>query len=195
MILYKFFTKVNLFLMKGKILKYKFLSTNQKIYGNRKVSIQPILYMGNGTIKFGNNIQIGVIQSPNFHSGYCYLDARNHDSKISINDNCRINNNFTIISEGEGVFIGKGCLIGENVSIYDSDFHSINPKQRFGGKAKTGKVVIGDNVFIGSDVIILKGVTIGENSVIAAGSIVAKDISSNVIAGGNPCRLLKEIER
>lgn len=92
------------------------------------------------------------------------------------------------------VRIGSQCLIGANVVISDSDFHSINPKNRRHndqqGDIGASPVHIGNNVFLGTGVIVLKGVHIGENSVIGAGSVVTKTIPMNSIAAGNPARVI-----
>ncbi|WP_435234249.1 acyltransferase [Psychromonas sp. PT13] len=95
----------------------------------------------------------------------------------------------------EKVTIGKECLLGSDVMIFDNDFHSLHPEGR--RYAKDGVVVrpvnIADNVFIGARTIVMKGVTIGENSVIGAGSIVVSNIPANVIAAGNPCKVIKSL--
>lgn len=93
--------------------------------------------------------------------------------------------------------IGAGCLIGANVTLADTDFHAINPVNRRYNKnpneIAAAPIVIEDNVFIGADVFVLKGVTIGQNSVIGAGSVVTRSIPSNAIAAGNPARVIKLI--
>lgn len=122
------------------------------------------------------------------------MDARKENSKIVIGDNVWINNNFMIASEGKGIEIGEKTLIGLNVEISDSDFHDLHPDRRMSGTPKTAKVLIGKNVFIGSNVKILKGVTIGDNSVIANSSVVTKSIPANVIAGGYPAKVIKQID-
>lgn len=94
------------------------------------------------------------------------------------------------------VSIGRECLLGAGVTIVDTDFHPINAQgRRFQplSAAKSRAVEIGDNVFIGGSCMILKGVKIGQNSVIGAGSVVTTDIPANVIAAGNPCRVLREL--
>lgn len=84
--------------------------------------------------------------------------------------------------------------MGVNVTILDSDFHSLDPVARLNKRPGMNKaVIIGANVFIGNNVLILKGATIGDNSVVAAGSVVSKDIPSNVIAAGNPCEIKREL--
>ena len=94
------------------------------------------------------------------------------------------------------VVIGDKTMIGANVTITDTDFHSLSPQRRaVEGDVGIGKpVTIGKNVFIGTNVIILKGVSIGDNSVIGAGSIVTKSIPPNVIAAGSPCRTIRALE-
>ncbi len=140
---------------------------------------------------FVKNVNLGVNPSPYLYIGYGYIETRNEHSKIVIGDNVWINNNFVIISEGEGIEIGVHTIIGTNVEIYDSDFHELHPDKRMCGVPKTGKVKIGNNVFIGSSVKILKCVTIGNNSVIANSSVVTKSIPANVIAGGYPAKVIR----
>ena len=150
--------------------------------------IQPLLILGEGTIYIPASTIFGVYKSPGFFNGYAYLEARDKNSSISIGDNCSFNNNPTIIAEKSIISIGNNCLFGNNVYIIDSDFHPTGFS-----KAKAKKVTINNNVFIGTNTTILKGVTIGKNSIIGAGSVVSKSIPSNVIAAGNPCRVIKKI--
>jgi maltose O-acetyltransferase len=84
-------------------------------------------------------------------------------------------------------------LIGDQVTILDCDFHEISPITRMNGVGPIEPVVIGDNVWLGSRVMVLKGVTIGENSVVAAMSVVTKSIPPNSIAVGNPARVIRSI--
>lgn len=101
------------------------------------------------------------------------------------------NFNFTVLDEAY-VTIGDDCFIGPNVSIYTA-CHSTNPIERNSRKEWALPVTIGKNVWIGGSVTILPGVTIGDNVTIGAGSVVVKDIPSNVIAVGNPCRVIKRL--
>ena len=101
------------------------------------------------------------------------------------------NFNFTVLDEAY-VTIGDDCFIGPNVSIYTA-CHSTNPVERNSRKEWALPVTIGNNVWIGGSVTILPGVTIGDNVTIGAGSVVVKDIPSNVIAVGNPCRVIRKI--
>ena len=101
------------------------------------------------------------------------------------------NFNFTVLDEAY-VTIGDDCFIGPNVSIYTA-CHSTNPVERNSRKEWALPVTIGNNVWIGGSVTILPGVTIGDNVTIGAGSVVVKDIPSNVVAAGNPCRVIKRL--
>lgn len=100
------------------------------------------------------------------------------------------------ICAARSIVIGDGTMIGANVTITDTDFHSLSPQRRAdeGDMGISNPVKIGKSVFIGTNAIILKGVNIGDNSVIGAGSIVTKSIPPNVIAAGNPCRAIRVLE-
>ncbi|EJN6829781.1 acyltransferase [Vibrio cidicii] len=139
----------------------------------------------------GENSIIGNAQSPGYLS-YAYIDVRKGSEGILIGCDCRIGNQFTAISESKIVF-GNSCLIGNRLKVFDSDFHSTDI-YRMNKNALKSPVVVGNNVFIGDDVLILKGVTIGSNSVIAAGSVVTKSFQSNVIIAGNPAKLIGHVE-
>ena len=112
-----------------------------------------------------------------------------------------IGNNVALIGTSitcrtTSIEIGDGTIIAPNVIIVDSDFHAAWPPVNRAynmGYENDKKIEIGKNVWIGMNTLILKGVTIGENSVIAAGSVVAKDVPPNAIAGGNPARVLKNL--
>jgi acetyltransferase-like isoleucine patch superfamily enzyme len=94
------------------------------------------------------------------------------------------------------VKIGDDTMVGANVTIADTDFHSLYPAYRSGHAHPTvgvEEVRIGKRVFIGTSAIVLKGVTVGDNSVIGAGSVVTANIPENCIAAGNPCRVIREL--
>lgn len=77
--------------------------------------------------------------------------------------------------------------------IMDSDFHDLDPATRHSGTGGALPVQIGNNVWLGSRVIVQKGVSIGDNSVIAAGAVVTRPVPANVVAGGNPARVIREL--
>jgi acetyltransferase-like isoleucine patch superfamily enzyme len=175
-----------------RVWKYRVLSTCRPV-GGSPVILQPLLCVGLGAVVLGESVQFGWKASPQFYSGYCHLEASNERSLIEIGDRTEFNNNLMIKSEGAGIRIGCDGLFGAHVEIFDSDFHGLPPAHRRGGRPKTVPVEIGDNVFVGMGVRILKGVTIGADSVIGAGSVVTGSIPAAVVAAGNPARVIREL--
>ena len=114
-----------------------------------------------------------------------------YSKQISLGKRFFANFHLTILDEAR-VTIGDDCFIGPNVSIYTA-CHSTDPVERNTRHEWAEPVTIGDNVWIGGSVTILPGVTIGNNVTIGAGSVVTKDIPDNVVAVGNPCRVIKQI--
>lgn len=110
---------------------------------------------------------------------------------IVIEDNVYINFGCVTLDCAE-VVIGANTLLGPNIGIYPVN-HAIDAEERIKGGCSGKPVRIGKNVWLGGDVKILAGVTIGDNTIIGAGSVVPKDIPENVIAVGNPCKVLREI--
>lgn len=111
--------------------------------------------------------------------------------------NCFIGNNTFInhnayLMDGAPIKIGSYCFIGPNCGMYTAT-HALIAEERNQGLEKAKPIEVGNNVWIGGDVTILPGVKIGDNSVIGAKSVVTKDIPANVIAVGNPCRVLRKI--
>lgn len=96
------------------------------------------------------------------------------------------------LMDGALITIGKSCFIGPNCGMYTAT-HPLLAEERNRGLEKAKPITIGDNVWLGGDVTILPGVTIGEGSVIGAKSLVNKDIPPNVVAVGNPCRVIRAI--
>jgi acetyltransferase-like isoleucine patch superfamily enzyme len=172
---------------KLRILKFRILSDCKHVYGTPIVR-QPVQYTGLGVIRMNGQVNLGVYPSPFFLSGCIYLEARSQDSLIEIEDGVWINNNTCILSDGAGVYIGKRTMLGTNCEILDSDFHDIHPDHRMTGIPRSARVVIEENVLIGSNVKILKGVRIGKNSVVANGSVVTKSIPESMLAFGNPIK-------
>lgn len=114
-----------------------------------------------------------------------------YGKQISVGKRFFANFNFTVLDEAR-VTIGDDCFIGPNVSIYTA-CHSTDPVERNSRREWAMPVTIGNSVWIGGSVTILPGVTIGDNVTIGAGSVVTRDIPSNSIAVGNPCKVIKKI--
>jgi acetyltransferase-like isoleucine patch superfamily enzyme len=127
------------------------------------------------------------------------------DGKCTVGDFTLLNG--AIVMSEELVEIGSHCLISWGVGIADSDFHPLEPAQRLldsqalapffknrppRPRLKTAPVRIGNNVWIGMNAVILKGVTIGDNSVVAAGAVVTKSVPANTIVAGNPAIEVKK---
>lgn len=122
-----------------------------------------------------------------------------YGNNIYFGNNCEVNMNCTFLDDNV-IRIGDNALIAPNVQIYTA-FHPTNAIERFGEpkedgsfefcKTQTAPVTIGNNVWVGGGVIIMPGVTIGDNVVIGAGSVVTKDIPSDTVAYGNPCRVMR----
>ncbi len=100
-----------------------------------------------------------------------------------------------VICASQKIRIGNNVNIGANTSIVDSDFHPIDPSLRRTQpqQANSFPIVIEDDVFIGMNCLILKGVTIGKGTVIGAGSVVSKNLPPFSIAAGNPAKVIKKI--
>lgn len=95
----------------------------------------------------------------------------------------------------ENITIGNHVTVGANTTITDTDFHPLDPVERklHPAEAKTAPILIEDDVFIGMNCLILKGVTIGKGSIIGAGSVVTRSIPPGVVAAGNPARVIRTL--
>lgn len=127
----------------------------------------------------GENVQI----EPDFRCEF--------GKNITIGDNVYINFGCIILDCSE-VTIGSHTLLGPNIGLYAAN-HSTDATERINGGCYGKPIHIGNNVWLGGDVKVLQGVTIDDNTIIGAGSIVTKDIPDNVIAVGNPCKVIRKI--
>lgn len=176
-----------------RIWKYRVLSTCRRVHGS-PVVLQPVLFLGPGAVILGEHVQFGWKASPHFYSGYCHVEAAGVGAVIEVGDRTEFNNNLMLKSEGAGIRIGRDGLFGANVEIYDSNFHDLDPARRRNGRQRMAPVDIGDNVFVGMGVRILKGVTIGSDTVIGAGAVVSSSLPAGVVAAGNPARVVRPLE-
>ena len=125
----------------------------------------------------------------------CYIElplrANWGGHHVHMGDLVYANSNLTLVDDGH-IYIGNKVMFGPNVTVATAN-HPIDAELRGRGLQYNKDVHIGDNVWIGAGVVIVPGVTIGDYAVIGAGSIVTKDIPANVVAVGNPCRVLREV--
>ncbi len=129
--------------------------------------------------KTGKNIDV---QTP------FYCDYGVH---IEVGDNFFANFNCVFL-DCNYIKMGNNVFLGPAVQIYTA-FHPVDASQRIKGTELALPVIIGDNVWIGGSVVICAGVTVGNNTTIGAGSVVVKDIPENVLAAGNPCRVIRNL--
>jgi acetyltransferase-like isoleucine patch superfamily enzyme len=176
-----------------RLIKYRALSTCEHVSGS-PILLQPVLFLGEGTITLGRDVEFGWPTSALFYAGYCHVEASAPESAIEFGDGVQVNNNAFIKSEGPGIRIGARALLGSDVTIYDSDFHDLRPNRRRDGQPRMAPVELGEDVFVGDGVKILKGVSIGAHSVIGAGSVVTSSIPGGVIAAGNPARVIRALD-
>jgi acetyltransferase-like isoleucine patch superfamily enzyme len=192
------------FKIKSMILKVLYrrkvvIGKNLKILGKMPIIKIP----QEGSLFFGDN----NILNSDFISSNTSLTTRvkfvtGYNGKIVIGNNCDFNG--TCIVSYQEIEIGDFCQFASSTLISDTDFHPIEPDLRLAQMKGIGfshekvgkkKIKIGCNVWVGWGVIILKGVTIGDNSIIAAGSVVVRDIPPNVIVAGNPAKVVKKFLR
>jgi len=145
---------------------------------------------------FGGPVRLGdhahVIAAPDKRVRLTVWSNFAGQGKITIGNCCLICPGVRI-SAAQEITIGDSCMLAQEAFVTDSDWHGIYDRSLSVGQSAA--VHIAANVWIGDSAIICKGVMIGENSIIGAGSVVRKDIPANVIAGGNPAMVLKELDR
>jgi acetyltransferase-like isoleucine patch superfamily enzyme len=176
-----------------KVLYYLYTLAKLKLNGvkfHKKVLGNSFYINNQGSIILGNRVSLQSY--PNGSIFRTSLSTYFPKAVIEIGNNCNING--TTIHCNQHVTIGNNCMFGPGTVISDNDSHkiSIDPVERR-GRAVSSPIIISNNVWVGINCIILKGVSIGENSIIAAGSVVVKDVPANTLVGGNPAKVLKEL--
>jgi maltose O-acetyltransferase len=147
---------------------------------------------GQGSLRVGDDNMLGFPPANRLGDGGIMLQTRGAEAEITIGRGNAFSNN-TVLCAVKSIRLGDSGRIGDNVAIFDADFHEVNPATRDRSAGVVKPVVIGNNVWIGSRVMILKGVTIGDNAVIGAMSLVVKDIPANCIAAGVPAKVIRTI--
>lgn len=181
----KFFT---VFIFKGNKVKYSTFRTSGVPYVMVAKNAKDLIIGRNFAMNNGiTNNPIGCPQP-------CTLWVGN-DAELIIGNNVGISQ--TALISHCSIKIGNNVKIGGGTCVYTTDFHSLDPIVRASNEdqksRKIAPVFIKDNVFVGAKCIILKGVTIGENSIVGAGSVVAKSIPANQIWGGNPAKFIRNL--
>ena len=190
-----------LYQKRSKLIGLFSTKVSQFFYGKRLI-IQPsfnvwgkirFIIMGDGSITIGSNFHAVSSRKRSVITLFspCHITSIG-TAKIIIGKNVSLNG--TTVTARSSVSIGDRTQIGPNTIIMDSDGHPIWPlEDRWGKKGPSAPVIIENDVWIGMNCIILKGVTIGSGAVIAAGSIVIKDVDSNSVYAGNPARKIKTL--
>lgn len=171
-----------------------FLDQGAELFQERqqaKVILQQYNGLDTTRIKARNQLLKGLFAKtgsrffiePPFRCDYGY--------NIEIGENFYANYNLCIL-DGAAVIIGDDVMIAPNVSLFTAG-HPIDPTLRVAGWEFSKPIRIGHKVWIGGNTVVNPGVQIGDNSVIGSGSVVTKNIPANVIAAGNPCRVIREI--
>lgn len=198
-IIYKAFCKLHRYYSKKVnhiFTLFLFKCNNVHSYRFSSNGIPYIMVARGGKFVIGNNFTMnnGIKGNPIGSYRRCtfFVDK---NAELIIGNNVGISQTALICHKL--IRIGNNVKIGGGVSIYDTDFHSLNPeirKSKEDIKNRIEKaVIIKDNAFIGAHSIILKGVTIGENSIIGAGSVVTKSVPDNQIWAGNPAKFIRNI--
>lgn len=172
---------------------------NEPLFRSQCASIGPRFYMeqlpymtGEGRIAIGEGVRIsGKIQI-----GFGRLEGPQPLPELIVGDGTFIGSSCEF-NVARRLQIGRHCLLASGVRVRDWDGHPLDANERRSHKRVGGDgakaVIIGDDVWIGANAMILKGITIGDRAVIAAGAIVTRDVAADTVVGGNPARLVKEL--
>lgn len=167
------------------------------------------IQIGHGTVFYGNALlrrypdsSIVIGRNCRFRSSFasnavglnrkCFISTLQPGAALTIGEGSGFS--ATVIGCAESITIGKNVICGGNTFITDYDWHPLD-RSNPSAKALSAPVVIEDDVWLGLNAVVLKGVTIGKGSIIGANSVVTRSIPASVIAAGNPCRVVKELEK
>lgn len=150
----------------------------------------PYIY-GYGKIEIGHHVRIG-------NRNTWVVGIKVHNDPILQIGNYTTLGYMNLISVAKKVVIGDHCLLAGEVKIFDNNSHSLDPQKRrertILDQSDVSPVTIEDDVWIGTNALIMKGVTIGRGAVVAAGSVVTNSVAPYTVVGGNPARVIKVIE-
>ncbi len=169
----------------------KILKKSILIKGNKPKFLQYTLFDGAGKVEIGNGCIFGCKLGGFHKGGSIEIQARYENSKIKIGNNIATNNNIFICAANY-IEIGNDSLIGQNVTIMDHEAHGIYPDNR-NKVGQIGTIIIGENCWIGNNTTILKNSKIGNNSIVATGAVVSGVFPENVVIGGVPAKVIKNL--
>ena len=152
---------------------------------------QYTIVSGSGKLFIGTKCVFGFKLGGRHRNGSVEIQPRYKNARIIIGDNVLTNNNVFICAANY-IEIGQNTLIGEGVTIMDHEAHGTQPNFRK-EIGEIGEVKIGNNVSIGNNVMILKNTFIGANTIVASGAVVTGTFPANVIIGGIPAKVLKDL--
>ena len=144
---------------------------------------------------FGSRVNVGkyptFVASSDNNIHLTTWNLGEFDGVIEIGDYCLLTPGVRIAAATK-ITIGDGCMFANSAYVSDADWHGIYNRAAPVGTTKP--IELKNNVWIGDRAVVGKGVTIGENSIVAAGAVVVKDVPKNVIVGGNPAKIIKELD-
>jgi len=165
------------------------IGRNCRFYGMpifRRLPGSKILIGGNCEFRSGQWSNLVGLNRP------CMISTLTRTARIAIGDDCGFSG--TVIGSATSVTLGVRVMCGANVTITDTNWHAIDWRDRLAGKgAETAPVVIGDDVWLGMNSVVLKGVRIGRGTVVGAGSIVSRSLPAGVVAAGQPAVVIREL--
>jgi maltose O-acetyltransferase len=186
--------------VRGLLIHYFFHVSDKRILRVRSGAstlnlATPTVFKGLGRITLGATTVFGVTRSPDSYA-CSYVEARTPEAHIEIGDGTTLNNRAMLLSEGAGIRIGARCLIGTGFEAMDTNAHELQPGRRREADTRPLAIDIGDDVFIGNRVTILKGCRVGAGCVIAAGSVLPPKFTAPALSvvAGNPARVIGPLE-
>lgn len=172
-------------------LRYKLKNRQVKIGKGVRFN-QKTIFSGDGQIVVNDGSSFGYKLGGYYYKQCIEIQARYNESCVVIGEKVAFNNSSYIVA-GNRIEIGDNCRIGARVTMMDFEAHGTKPEER-DQLGKFGQIIIGSNVWVGNEVIILKNVTIGDGSIIAAGSVVMKGAyPQNAVIAGNPAKVMRII--
>lgn len=155
----------------------------------RRLRVECLPYMrGRGKLRLGDDVHLSG------RSCFYFMSGMPEDPEITVGDRTFIGHGCTFAA-ARRIVIGCDCLISAGVRVHDNDGHPLDPERRRRREHiavdEASEVTLGDNVWIGAGVIILKGVKVGDHAVVGAGAVVTSDVPANVVVGGNPAKVVR----